>query len=184
LEEGDDLSDLGVGQPSREHQLLPQLLKGHPPGRRQGDLAQARALFAQSLPLWRAIDDPVELAVWLEQFAALELASGRPEEAARVLGVVSAARQKAGHALSGSDAAWEDEATRNARDALGEEAFLAAWAAGRSWPLKEALDWAEAALAEPTESDSPHHSKQHPGINCPRVPRTEPQRSEQSQQMT
>lgn len=77
-------------------------------------------------------------------------ASGHPEPTAVALGAAAAARQRAGHV--GADADAQSEVADAVRDALGEDAFLAACDAGRSRPLAEILDEAYAALVAPDAS--------------------------------
>ena len=113
--------------------------------RRQGELFQARALLRESLPTWRQIDDPVDLAEWLEQFAALEAAAGRPALAARYLGAEAALRERIGHAQVAGDEAQEKETAKAARSVLGAQAFHDHWEAGRASPLPEILTEAEAS---------------------------------------
>jgi tetratricopeptide (TPR) repeat protein len=119
--------------------------------RRQGELHCARQLYAESLPIWRALNDPIDLAEWLEQFAAQEAADGHPELAARFLGAVHGLREEVGDARMGTPASTDEETTRSVRDVLGEEAFHAAWEMGRVAPFADILAQA-AATSNPGES--------------------------------
>ncbi len=121
--------------------------------RRQGNVAQARALLKESLPIWRQIDDPVDLAEWLEQFAALEAAAGHPALAACYLGAEAALRESIGHARVVGDEAQESEIAQAVRAALGAQAFHDHWETGRAAPLPEILAEAEASAADAGEPE-------------------------------
>ena len=123
--------------------------------RLRGDLDQARSLQAESLALWRELGDPVDLAVWFGGFAALEARAGRPDEAARYLGVASGLRQAVGHAQPSEEISTDEGTTQAVRDALGERAFVAAWEAGRSLPIGQALAEVAAATASPADPADP-----------------------------
>ena len=64
---------------------------------------------------------------------------GRPERAARLLGASAARRDERGISLSPFTRADHDHAAKAAREALGEEAFAAAWAVGHAMPLEESI---------------------------------------------
>jgi predicted ATPase/DNA-binding XRE family transcriptional regulator len=119
--------------------------------RRQGDLPCARQLYAGSLALWRELSDPVDLAEWLEQFAALEAADGHPEVAARFLGAVHGLREEIGDARLGTFALIDAETLGSVRTALGENAFLAAWELGRATSFADVMTQAEAAVTTPND---------------------------------
>jgi tetratricopeptide (TPR) repeat protein len=119
--------------------------------RRQGDFHAARALHRESLPVWQKIDDPVDLAEWLEQFAALAAADGHPALAARFLGAVHGLREEVGDARMDTPASTDKETTQSVRTALGEDAFHAAWEMGRALSFADVLAQAEAAATNPGE---------------------------------
>ena len=64
---------------------------------------------------------------------------GRPERAARLLGASAALREEIGTPLPPIVRTDHDHASNAAREALGEEAFEAAWAAGHAMSLEEAI---------------------------------------------
>ena len=64
---------------------------------------------------------------------------GRPERAARLLGASAALREEIGAPLSPITQADHDHAVNASREALGEDAFAAAWAEGSAMTLEEAI---------------------------------------------
>jgi hypothetical protein len=90
----------------------------------------------------RATGDHVVAAVCLEGMAVLATAAGQAERGARLYGAAATQRQGT-FVLNG----WDDRVARDRRvaalrAALGEEAFAAAWAAGRALSLEEAIELA------------------------------------------
>jgi non-specific serine/threonine protein kinase len=67
-------------------------------------------------------------------------AQGRAEHAARLFGAAEALRTVVGTAILPHWQADHDRAEATARAALGEEAFAAAWAAGRALTVEQAID--------------------------------------------
>jgi predicted ATPase/uncharacterized protein HemY len=101
-----------------------------------GDLQQAHALFAESLALSRTARTPRGVAVTLEGVAGVALAQGEADRAAYLFGAANALWDLVGGPV---DAPLPDREVAGARAALGEDAFGAAWAAGRALPLEEAI---------------------------------------------
>jgi DNA-binding NarL/FixJ family response regulator len=106
--------------------------------RTQGDLEMAGRLFAEGIGAAREIGAERVLLGQLAGLAGVALSQEHPERAARLLGAVAAARQAAGvgriaHALHA------DRITAAVRSRLGETSFVAAFAAGHSMPLAEAV---------------------------------------------
>jgi predicted ATPase len=121
--------------------------------RRQGDLPQTFRLLREAFTVLR---DVVERGWPLITYAPYQLVglaealavAGRGERAARLLGAGTALREALGMVLGAFDRADIEAAVAPARAALGEEAWAAAFAAGRALTLEEAI--AE-ALDETTE---------------------------------
>ncbi|MCC5576328.1 winged helix-turn-helix domain-containing protein [Microtetraspora sp. AC03309] len=93
----------------------------------RGDAEGARELFQEAFAVARKVGDPRTTAYTVEGLAA----TSAPEQCARLLGLAAAARQAHRTPASHSE---QDEVRRiagRARDALGEEAFAAAYAHGR-----------------------------------------------------
>jgi len=89
--------------------------------------------------------------MWRLDFVAVLAADLSPERAARLFGAAEGLRDEFGMPLHGN---WDDRdpAVARIRAALGEEAFAAAWAAGRALPLDGAVAEALAASPEPVAS--------------------------------
>ena len=84
----------------------------------------------------------------LGEVATLAARFGRPERAARLLGAAETLRRTVGFRTMQADPLSAD-AVAEVRDALGEEAFAAAWTAGRTLPLEQAVDEALSFEAAP-----------------------------------
>jgi tetratricopeptide (TPR) repeat protein len=105
----------------------------------QGNAAQAAAQYAESLTLCQAIGLPWLVAYGLEGMAGVSKAQGQPEQAAHLFGAAAALREAISAPLPPADHARHDHAVAAVRVALGEDAFAAAWEAGRTMPLEQAV---------------------------------------------
>lgn len=74
---------------------------------------------------------------------------GEPARAARLLGAAANFREAAGSWLPGPERARVDGEVAILRQALGEEAFAAAWEAGRALTLDQSIAQAFQAAADP-----------------------------------
>jgi predicted ATPase/class 3 adenylate cyclase len=109
----------------------------------QGDYAAARALYEESLAIFRQLGDQRGIALALDGLAALAAAhQGQPERAARLSGAAEALREAVGAPLSPHERAEYHRHVAATRAALGEEAFAAAWEAGRALSLEQAVAYA------------------------------------------
>jgi tetratricopeptide (TPR) repeat protein len=121
----------------------------------QQEYARAATLLKESLALFRELGDKPGigtrggLADCLERLARVAVAEGQPERAARLLGAAEALRDALGAPLPPADGAEYQRDVTVIRAGLGEEAFAAAWAAGRAMSLEEAVT---VALQEPRAS--------------------------------
>ena len=113
---------------------------------RRGELAEAEALEREALAMARDLGDMRRCAEELEQLARTAGAAGQGERAARLLGASAALREALGVPLPAPDQTEVEQAVAAAREALGEGAWVAAFAAGQALSLEEAI--AE-ALGEP-----------------------------------
>jgi len=105
--------------------------------------ARAAALFRESLELvWRFVGRAYETVACLEGLARVAAMQGRPERAARLLGASAALRDEMGTPLSPIVRADHDHASNTVHEALGEDAFEAAWAVGQAMSLEEAITYA------------------------------------------
>jgi non-specific serine/threonine protein kinase len=106
----------------------------------RGDLTAAATWLAAARPLWRDLHNRDYLADYLAAVATLAAASQSPEWAARLLGSADKLRDELGHASQLPERTRFEWAEATARAALGEEAFAAARAAGRTLSSEQALD--------------------------------------------
>ncbi|WP_394618804.1 BTAD domain-containing putative transcriptional regulator [Lentzea sp. JNUCC 0626] len=95
----------------------------------RGDSATARARHLEGLTVARALGDQRAVAVALEGLAGACLADSSPAEAARLLGVATAARRSVGATLTAAERADRDRVESGARQRLGER-FAAEYARG------------------------------------------------------
>jgi predicted ATPase/DNA-binding CsgD family transcriptional regulator len=122
--------------------------------RERGDFARAADLFAESLALRWEQGDRMGIAGCLRGLASVAAMTHRHERAARLFGAAEAVRETLGlppprhHAQYG-------QAVARARAGLGDEAFAAAWAAGRALPLADAVAEAMTARPEAAAGDLP-----------------------------
>src|SRR5215207_7711308 len=105
-----------------------------------GDREQAAALYRESLQLHRAMADPWETASLLGQLAALIAEHGQGGQVARLLGAAHGLYQSSGTAPQPYFREALAAAETRARTQLGREAYAAAWEAGRSLPLADAIE--------------------------------------------
>jgi predicted ATPase/DNA-binding CsgD family transcriptional regulator len=122
----------------------------------QGDAPGAAVRYREGLSLAWDYGEQRTVAEALEGLACTAAAVGRAQPAARWFGAAERMREATGiTARDVVDVRAYERGTTTARANLGEEAFAAAWAAGRALPLDEAL--AE-ALAPSTEGDAVRRS--------------------------
>jgi predicted ATPase/class 3 adenylate cyclase len=110
--------------------------------RDQGDLGAARVLIEESLVIFRELGDKEGIAYNLEGLAAVAVAQAQSERAACLFGAAEALREAMGAPLPPAHRAAHDRSVAAVRAALREEAFTAAWAAGRAMPLAQAIEYA------------------------------------------
>jgi hypothetical protein len=115
-----------------------------------GDRASARPPLRDALGLAARQGDHEGMARAFEALAALTLAEGHPDRAARLFGAAEGARRAVGAALWRTDLASHQGTEGALRAALGDQAYRSASAAGAALPLPDAL-----ALADGPEADGP-----------------------------
>ncbi|MGI5283538.1 BTAD domain-containing putative transcriptional regulator [Nonomuraea polychroma] len=101
----------------------------------RGDNAKALALQAEALEAAHRLGDPRGATSVVEGAAS---ASGATEKAARLLGLAAAAREHHQTPAGPWELAEIERIAAQARDALGEEAFAAAYAEGAALKLEDA----------------------------------------------
>ncbi|HLZ21807.1 MAG TPA: tetratricopeptide repeat protein, partial [Ktedonobacterales bacterium] len=111
------------------------------------DVAKARTLLVQSVRLYEQLGERVWVLRSLEGLAAVAVAEGRYEQAARQAGAVSALRARASVLASPVEQIQLEHWLNSARARIGEEQAESAEAAGRLFHLEQAI--AEAVVGPP-----------------------------------
>ena len=107
--------------------------------RERGDLDQAARLFGESLALLGQRGNPLLVANCLKSLGAVAGVAGDPQQAARLLGAAEALRERHGVAVYPTELPRLERASAPARARLSDAAFTAAWAAGRTLPVEQAI---------------------------------------------
>jgi predicted ATPase len=118
----------------------------------QGNPERARALFQEGLVLCRLLEEQRAAIACLTGLAELAAIQQQAERAARLWGAAEALCEASHNARAWAQAFWHashDQNVAAARAALGEQAFEAAWEAGRALTLEEAI---RLALESPASS--------------------------------
>jgi hypothetical protein len=110
--------------------------------REMGDYAGASVRYRESLAVRRELEDASLIALSLEDFAILAGRQKQHERAARLLGAAEALCQTLGRTPPLTDPGQYAHTVDSARDALGEEAFAAAWEKGRAMSLERMVEYA------------------------------------------
>jgi predicted ATPase/class 3 adenylate cyclase len=116
----------------------------------RGDDRSAVGYYIESLNLRRWLGEMRGIAECFEGLASVACARGAPERAARLFGAGEAIREAIGAPMAPCDRAGYARSAEALRAQLGEEAFAAAWQAGRGMPLEDAI-----ALALAERGDDP-----------------------------
>lgn len=104
----------------------------------QGNIAAARALYERSLAVMRDTQYS-EIATCLEGLAGVVAVQGELVWAGQLWGAAEALREAEGEPIFPVYRAEYERVVSAAREALGEQAFAAAWATGRTMTPREAL---------------------------------------------
>jgi DNA-binding CsgD family transcriptional regulator len=105
----------------------------------QHDGATAQVLYQESLDLAREVGDKVLIASGLEGLAGVVATQGEPVWATRLWGAAAALRDTIGAPMPPIERAGYEQATAAVRMHLGEKAFAAAWAKGRTMTPEQVL---------------------------------------------
>jgi DNA-binding NarL/FixJ family response regulator len=131
----------------------------------RGDHALAAARFAAGLPLWQEMANRENQAEWLAGVAALAVARGQAERAARLFAAADKERDTLGHAFTLPERGAFERAAAGARSALGDPVFEVATAAGRNLPLDRAFAEASDVLTSLTAPAGTGHSAASGGVS-------------------
>ncbi len=106
---------------------------------RQGQHARAAALLGEALALRQELGDKRGLVECLEALAPVAAALGQPDLGARLFGAVERLRQDINAPLPPAESDLHAREVEAIRRRLGAAAFQAAWMAGRSLSLHDAV---------------------------------------------
>ena len=108
----------------------------------QCDYLSAGNFYEKSLTIRRQLGDRAGIADCLDGLAGVAYEQRQPRWAAWLAGAATCLREKIGSARPLLDQQSTDEMLASAAEALGEEAFAAAWNAGRAMTPDEAVEYA------------------------------------------
>jgi predicted ATPase/DNA-binding CsgD family transcriptional regulator len=110
----------------------------------QGDQQRASTIIAEVLTLSPVRWDPLSLEGCLTSLSAVAIKASHFEQAAHMLGKAEDLRKRRGIDQFPADASWLDSAIATLRGHLSDADFAAAWAAGRSVSIDQAIEDAQA----------------------------------------
>jgi len=116
----------------------------------QGDFVRAASRYRESLALYQTMGAAAPLAGCLEGVAAVAAASGTYERTARLCGAVAGLRA-AGRVVRSAEWPPYVQAREAAQQALGKDAFTAAFKAGATRLLEQAIAYALSAPEEASD---------------------------------
>ena len=124
--------------------------------RSQGDFARSHALFQETLRLERELGIRDNLAIFaMVGIASISAAHGNPDQAARLLGAVNEALESGSYKTRlGLLMDVFETAVAAVRVQLAEETFNAAWKAGNTMPLEQAITYALEDELPPIEKET------------------------------
>ncbi|WP_189857154.1 BTAD domain-containing putative transcriptional regulator [Streptomyces poonensis] len=137
----------------------------------RGDAAGARTLHEEGYATARSTGDPRAVALAVEGLAGAAALAGAAEHAALLLGAASAARASTGAPLPLAERGDVDRATARAREALGDDAFDAAFRRGERLAPLEGMEAPsmecvmESLMESMTESAGPGPETTDPRVN-------------------
>jgi ATP/maltotriose-dependent transcriptional regulator MalT len=128
----------------------------------QGDLAEAQAVYEESLMRGQEVNSRLsflDLPPALEGLAVVVAAQDEPRWAASLWGMAEALREAYSIPLAPIYRVDYEQAVAAARTQLGEQAFAAAWAEGRSMTFEQVLATLElSGMSTTTSAEASTHS--------------------------
>jgi non-specific serine/threonine protein kinase len=109
----------------------------------RGDIERARSLMRESLRLCVAVWHRREIARCLEGFAILAASTGQPARAVQLFGAAEKLREVSSLPALPNDRKVFARALDMLHEALADDAFAAAWDAGRCLPVDDAIATAQ-----------------------------------------
>src|ERR1043165_457623 len=110
--------------------------------RYQGHLAQAEALYRETIQTWQKLGHRAAIAHQLECFAFLAKAKEEAERATRLLGAAELLRETIGIPMSPMERPEYERAVNDLRTNMAKAAFAKAWADGRNMSMEQAIKYA------------------------------------------
>jgi non-specific serine/threonine protein kinase len=108
----------------------------------QGDHERALDLYKESVRILREVSDKRPIAECLEGMANVACMQGQAERAARLYGAAATLRAAIGAPMSPSERPVYDRMFAAVRNALGDQALSAYFAAGEIMGLEQAIEYA------------------------------------------
>jgi tetratricopeptide (TPR) repeat protein len=118
---------------------------------RQEDYPTAQALYAESIALAGEEGNMGLIPTFLERYAILLAKQRQEEQAARLWGAAESLREENGDPMLPVNRPDFEQCVAEARAALGEKTFAAAWAEGRAMTWKQAIEYALEGIELPDE---------------------------------
>jgi tetratricopeptide (TPR) repeat protein len=106
---------------------------------RRGDLVAAAQHYSESVSLLHEMSDTWYIAGPLAGLAAIAVAHDHPKEAARLLGLSAALREKSGYGVWPMEQERDEQTVAAARAALGDEGYFRAFAEGRGISFEQTV---------------------------------------------
>jgi hypothetical protein len=110
--------------------------------RRQGNHARALELYRETIVAFQKAGQRGAVAHQLECFAFIAEAQEQLSRAARLLGAAEALRDNTHLPMTPHERPEYDQHLTSVREHLGEAAFAAAWAEGRTLTMEQAIEFA------------------------------------------
>lgn len=124
----------------------------------QGDYATARVQYEECLRFILQSENRLLLAGCLQGLANVLAMQQELSRATCLWGTAEVLRETIGISLSPVEHFLQQQLSAVARSQLGDEAFVAAWATGRTMPPEQALTLQETVVSSPQTPTSPHQS--------------------------
>lgn len=113
--------------------------------RRGGRVAEAKALYRETIGGWVHLGHRGAVANQLENIGYVEADEGRSDRAARLFGAAEAIREASHQPMAFDEVAEFGDFVERTRSGLPADAFAAAWTAGRSMAMADAVALATSA---------------------------------------
>ncbi|HEX9990123.1 MAG TPA: tetratricopeptide repeat protein [Chloroflexia bacterium] len=113
----------------------------------EADYKSAIALMRESLSLARQLDNSFSAALCLAAIGGLASIDGKVEQTVVLFGAANALKLEQAIRPFPIDRLKYEEHLANARDTIGEDAFVAAWERGRAMSLDDAVEFASVTIS-------------------------------------